>query len=172
MSIEKTHLDQLWGSGISDEVITERGYRSVTNKAELASLGFGTNQQRVPGILIPLWGVDGKPVGYPFKPDTPRRDGKGKLIKYENPVGSSVRLDCPPCCQKKADSLASRGACAISLAGVWGFKGKNELGGTTLLTDWDYIALRDRTAYLAFDSDIVEKTSSQASSSKTEPTLN
>ncbi len=51
MTIEKTHLDQLWGSGISDEVITERGYRSVTNKAELASLGFGSNQQRVPALL-------------------------------------------------------------------------------------------------------------------------
>ena len=173
MTIEKTHLDQLRGSGILDEFITERGYRSVTNKADLASLGFGSNQQRVPGILIPLWGVDGKPVGYQFKPDTPRRDGKGKLIKYENRAGSSVRLDCPPRCQKilgdpsvdlwitegskKADSLASHGACAISLAGVWGFKGKNEFGGTTLLADWDYIALRERTVYLAFDSDIVEK---------------
>ncbi len=173
MTIEKAHLDQLQGSGISGEVITERGYRSVTNKAELVSLGFNSNQQRAPGILIPLWGVDGKPVGYQFKPDTPRQDGKGKLIKYENPAGSSVRLDCPPRCQKmlgdpsvdlwitegskKADSLASRGACAISLTGVWGFKGKNDIGGTTLLADWDYIALRDRTAYLAFDSDIVEK---------------
>ena len=82
MTIEKTHLDQLQGSGISGEVITERGYRSVTNKAELVSLGFNSNQQRVPGILIPLWGVDGKPVGYQFKPDTPRQDSKGRPIKY------------------------------------------------------------------------------------------
>ncbi|MFC1972598.1 DUF3854 domain-containing protein, partial [Chloroflexota bacterium] len=58
---------------------------------------------------------------------------------------------------KKADALASHGACAVSLTGVWGFKGKNDLGSTTLLADWDYIALRDRTTRLAFDSDIVEK---------------
>ncbi len=167
------HLDHLKASAISTDVIRERGYESILGKKRLADLGFSKAQQRVPGILIPLWGVDGKPVGYQFKPDTPRQDGKGKLVRYENPAGSSVRLDCPPRCQKmlgdpsvdlwitegskKADSLASRGACAISLTGVWGFKGKNDLGGTTLLADWDYIALRDRTAYLAFDSDIIGK---------------
>ena len=153
MTLEKHHLEQLNKSIISHEVIEERGYRSVTRKAELASLGFNSNQQRVPGILIPIWGVDGKPVGYQFKVDTPRQNGKGKLIKYENPAGSCVRLDCPPRCQKmlgdpsidllitegtkKVDSLAPRGACAISLTGVWGFKGKNDFGGTTVLADWD-----------------------------------
>jgi hypothetical protein len=58
---------------------------------------------------------------------------------------------------KKADALASKGACAISLSGVWGFKGKNELGGVTLLADWDYIALKDRIIHLTFDSDVITK---------------
>jgi len=94
-------------------------------------------------------------------------------VKYESPRGSANRLDCPPRCRKmlgdprvplwvtegskKADSLASRGACSVSLAGVWGFKGKNELGGVTLLADWDYIALKERVVYLSFDSDVVAK---------------
>jgi hypothetical protein len=58
---------------------------------------------------------------------------------------------------KKADALASYGACAVSLTGVWGFKGKNQYGGITFLSDWDYIALKARKVYLAFDSDIVSK---------------
>lgn len=58
---------------------------------------------------------------------------------------------------KKADALASQGACALSLTGVWGFKGKNELGGVVFLSDWDYIALGERTVYLAFDSDATTK---------------
>ena len=58
---------------------------------------------------------------------------------------------------KKADALASRGACSISLTGVWGFKGKNELGGVVLLADWDHIALKGRAVYLTFDSDVVTK---------------
>ena len=165
------HLHE--GSGVSPEVIKERGYRSLLGTSELEKLGFSASQQRAPGLLIPLWGVDGKEAGYQYRPDNPRVDARGRPVKYETPRGSSNRLDCPRCCQKmlgdpqvplwitegckKADSLASRGACAISLTGVWGFKGKNEFGGITILADWDYIALRGRKVYLAFDSDIVSK---------------
>lgn len=167
------HLEQLTASAISPAIITERGYRSITSHAELARLGFSSAQQHTPGILIPLWGVDGKRIGYQYRPDNPRTSRQGKPIKYENPLGSSIRLDCPPRClkslgdpqvplwitegSKKADALASQGACALSLTGVWGFKGKNELGGVVFLSDWDYIALEKRTVYLAFDSDIITK---------------
>ena len=173
MTLERHHLEQLAKSAIAHEVIIERGYCSVTNKAELASLGFNSNQQRVPGLLIPLWGVDGKPVGYQLRPDNPRQNKEGKSVKYENPKGSSIRLDCPPRCQgalgnpnvplwvtegiKKDDAIASLGQCAIALTGVWGFKGKNRFGSSTILADWDYIALKGRTVYLAFDSDILVK---------------
>jgi hypothetical protein len=161
------------GSGISVDVIRERGYRSLLGKSELVKAGFTSSQQRTPGIFIPLWGVDGKEVGCQYRPDNPRIDTRERPVKYETPRGSSNRLDCPPRCQKllgdpqvplwvtegckKADALASHGACAISLTGVWGFKGKNEFGGITFLADWDYIALRGRKVYLAFDSDIVSK---------------
>ncbi|GAJ12525.1 unnamed protein product, partial [marine sediment metagenome] len=43
---------------------------------------------------------------------------------------------------KKADSLASQGACAVALNGVWGFKGRNPFSGVTILTDFDYITLK------------------------------
>jgi hypothetical protein len=154
-------------------VILERGYRSLLGKAELERLGFTRAQHRTPGILIPLWGVDGKEVGHQYRPDNPRGDQRGRPVKYESPKGSANRLDCPPRCQKmlgdpkvnlwvtegskKADALASKGACAISLSGVWGFKGKNELGGVTLLADWDHVALKDRIVHLAFDSDVITK---------------
>jgi hypothetical protein len=165
------HLSE--GSGISADIIRERGYRSLLGKAELEKLGYTRAQQRAPGILIPLWSVDGKEAGYQFRPDRPRIANRGRPVKYESPSGSSNRLDCPPHCQKmlgnpqlplwitegskKADALSSKGACAISLTGVWGFKGKNQFGGITFLADWDYIALKGRTVYLAFDSDIATK---------------
>lgn len=84
-----------------------------------------------------------------------------------------MRVDCPPVCrpaladpavplfitegQKKADALASRGACAIALLGVWNFKGRNDFGGATLLADFDYIAFDNRPVYLVFDSDVMTK---------------
>jgi hypothetical protein len=165
------HLNE--GSGISVDVIKERGYRSIQNKSDLEKFGFLSSQRRAPGILIPLWGVDGGQVGYQYRPDNPRSDSRGRPVKYESPVGCSNHLDCPPRCRqmlgdpktplwitegsKKADALASHGACVISLTGVWGFKGKNEFGAITLLSDWDRIAVKDRLVYLAFDSDVVSK---------------
>ncbi|AMU85954.1 DUF3854 domain-containing protein [Dehalococcoides mccartyi] len=165
------HLNE--GSGINLDVIKERGYRSILGKADLANVGFTSSQQRTSGILIPLWGVDGGQVGYQYRPDNPRLDSRQRPVKYESPVGSSNHLDCPPRCKqmlgdpktplwitegsKKADALASHGACVICLTGVWGFKGKNEFGAVTLLADWDRIAIKDRLVYLAFDSDVVSK---------------
>lgn len=170
----ESHLRHLLDdTGLDIDIIRERKYRSIVCKAELGKFGFAPSQQQVPGLLIPLWGVDGQAAGYQFRSDNPRANNQGKTVKYELPAGSANRLDCPPRCQKalgnpkaplwitegskKADALAGRGACAISVTGVWGFKGKNEFGGVTFLADWDYVALKDRTVYLAFDSDIVTK---------------
>jgi len=168
------HLNER--SGISADIIRERGYRSLLGKSELEKLSFSPSQRRVPGLLIPLWGGDGTGIiGHQFRPDNPRLNNKGKPIKYENPRGASVRLDVPPACReslgnpsipiwfvegvKKADSLASRGECAVTLTGVWNFKGKNSLGGITILADFDYIALKDRECYICFDSDYRENPS-------------
>lgn len=173
------------GSGISLEVIQARGYRTVTDPKELAALGFAPGQCRVPGLLLPLWTPDGSNSLYVYRPDNPRvledkRKGKlldgtypNKVIKYEFPKGAGMRLDCPPVCrpmltdpkvplwitegQKKADSLASRGLCAIALLGVWNFKGRNPQGGTTLLADFDYIAFKGRDVRIVFDSDVMLK---------------
>lgn len=173
--LSERHLEQLRASAISPEVISERGYRTILDKRELEKLGFSKNQLRVPGLLIPQWKVNGVQTNNQFRPDHPRSNGNRKVIKYENPTGSVILLDCPPRCQKmvadpsiplwitegskKADALASLGVCTISLTGVWGFKGKNEFGSVTMLADWDYIVLKNRDIYLAFDSDIVDKPS-------------
>jgi len=166
----QSHLDHLNTSRISLELISKRGYESVLGHKRLEDLGFSRQQYRTPGLLIPLWGVDNSEiVGYQYRPDSPRINSKGKPIKYENLRGSSVRLDTPPICReslgnpkipiwftegvKKADSLASQGVCAVTLTGVWNFKGRNPFGGTTVLADFDYIALKDRECYICFDSD-------------------
>ncbi len=158
------------GSGISVDMIRERGYRSLLGKSELEKLGFAPSQRHTPGILIPLWGVDGNGiVSYQFRPDSPRLNNKGKPIKYETPMGATNRIDCPSVCQKllvdpnvplwitegvkKGDALASQGECVIDLTGIWNWRAKNKLGGITVSSDFDSIALNDRQVYIAFDSD-------------------
>ena len=136
---------------------------------ELADLGFSRAQQRTPGLLMPVRTVGGTVTLYAYRPDDPRTDSKGKAIKYELPKRARVRLDVPPRCTgkmgdpavelwitegaKKGDSLAQRGLCAVDLLGVWNFKGKNDMGGVTVLADLDEIALDERRVNIAFDSD-------------------
>jgi hypothetical protein len=162
-------------SGIADAVITERGYRSIEGASgftELKALGF-TKQQawHTSGLLLPLHTTDGKEPLIIYRPDQPQLDANGRLRKYLLPKGAGVRLDCPPRYQplladpsiplwltegqKKADALASHGAVALCLLGVWNFKGKNPLGGTTVLADFDYVAWNGREVRLVFDNDIL-----------------
>lgn len=172
-NLSEAHLRQLReGSGLSDEIIAERGYRTATIKADLARLGFGKSQLRVPALVIPLHNVHGEQAGYQIRPDQPR-EKDGKALKYETPSRSRPILDIPPRARaqvddpstplfitegsKKADAAADRGLCCISLQGVYSWRGRNEKGGSTALGDWESIALKGRTVFLAFDSDIVTK---------------
>ena len=67
------HLDMLRvESGISDEVILARGYRTIRQASELTDLGFARTQRRVPGLLLPLHTTDGKVGSYVYRPDRPR----------------------------------------------------------------------------------------------------
>lgn len=169
--LSQAHFDHLLSSSISVEVIKQRGYKSINDKAELGKLGFTGYQQRVPGILIPQYAPDGTPIGPQYRPDNPRVGKRNRPIKYESPAGGSARIDMPLCCKdsinnpdislfvtegaKKADALATRGVCAINLNGVWGFKGKNDFNAPMLLADFDLIAWKGRIVQICYDSDIV-----------------
>lgn len=185
-SLSPSHLQALHQSAISDGMILARGYRTITHSRDLEGLGFAGYQCRVPGLLLPLHTTDGGNGQYVYRPDNPRvvedkhKKNPGgtypnKVIKYELPKGSGVRIDCPPTCQplltnpsiplwitegqKKADALASAGLCSIALLGVWNFLGKNENGSSTFLADWDYISLNKREVRIIFDSDVLNKSS-------------
>lgn len=171
----EAHLQE--DSGISPEVIAERGYYSATKADELAKLGFRHWQRRVPSLVIPIRGVDGEVATWAIRPDEPR-ESKGKLLKYEQPKDSRTVLDIPTRVQpllrdpdrtlwitegsKKADSAVSRDILCIALSGVWGWRGATEEGGKAALGDWDSIALDGRDVVLAFDSDVMIKESVQA----------
>ena len=127
-------------SAIAPEVISERGYFTATDSAELEELDFARSQRRVPALVIPVHGVNGECPFHRARPDDPREDADkpGKFTKYEQPAKTGVALDVPPRAhsalsdpskrlwivegEKKADSLVSRGECAIDVLGVWSWK--------------------------------------------------
>jgi hypothetical protein len=182
-NLSDEHLATLRASAIGDREIIMRGYRTITNPTDLANLGFSSKQCRAPGLLLPLWTTDGNNGLCVYRPDNPRvvenrkkknPDGThpNRVIKYEFPENQNMRIDCPPAChpdlsdpgvplwitegQKKADALASLGLCSVGLLGVWSWRGTNELGGKTVLADWENVALNGREVRIVFDSDINE----------------
>lgn len=122
-------------SGISEEIIAARGYRTATKKSELEELGFGEKQRRVPALVIPVHNVTGEAAFHQIRPDGPRANSDGKPIQYETPTGAKMALDVPPSVRlhlgnptkplfitegvKKADAAASHELCCIALIGVW-----------------------------------------------------
>ena len=153
-------------SGIDPEVLSERGYYTVTDAGELKGLGFVGAQLRIPALAIPVCDVDGRYAFTRIRPDYPRPDmtRPDRVVKYEQPPNTGVVLDVPKRCQpyltdterplwvvegeKKADCLASRGEIAIALLGVGCWKREGQL-----LPDWDRIWMIRREINVAFDSD-------------------
>ena len=117
LSLSDKHLKILTDeSGISEQVIRDRGYRTITSEGDLVQYAFSSAQRRVPGLLIPLHTTDGKVGLHVYRPDNPRtyedrakRDSDGlrpvKVLKYEIPKGTGVRVDCPPVCLQKLAKL-------------------------------------------------------------------
>ncbi len=86
------------GSAIAPEVVTERGYFTATDAAELRDLGFAGYQRRVPALVLPVRGVDGSLRFHRVRPDDPRENAEkpGKYTKYEQPAQTGIALDVPP----------------------------------------------------------------------------
>lgn len=167
------HHQMLQDSGLPPETIQARGYFTATTPNEVPGVFSASQRKLVPALVIPHHGVGGGNVGYEIRPDSPRKSQNGKSRKYESAQGVPAHLDVPPASQpyvgdpakdlwvtegcKKADALASRDAVALTLMGVWSWRGTNAAGGKVELSDWDAVALNGRNVYLVFDSDVVEK---------------
>src|SRR5688500_2146540 len=87
------HQALITASAIASEVAEARGYRSVTDPAELRELVYADYQIRVPGLLVPIRDAFGQNGHYQYRPDTPRCNEAGKPIKYETPEHSRPVLD-------------------------------------------------------------------------------
>lgn len=171
-----THIE---GSGIAADVAHERGYCSLTSAealTRLPKLGFSAHVARLgSGLLLPLTLPDDPVPLSQFRPDRPRQDKEGGIIKYEIPhkrpqrlilhprVLAALRTGTTPLYitegAKKVDSLISRGAVALGGIGVWSFTVKRSVLEKTrgtpkvLLPDWQGIALQGRPVIICFDSD-------------------
>lgn len=166
-SLAENHGKMLFEeSGIAPEIAAERGYATVTSRAELPD--FKKYQRRAPALRVPIRSPDGETSSSQIRPDNPRKDKQGKPLKYETPGGSKAILDTHPRMRervrsslqdlwvtegiKKADSLASRDLPTVGFIGVWNWQRDGEM-----LACWDHVRLDGRRVYVVFDSDVMEK---------------
>ena len=167
----QSHLDMLTkGSGISLDVIRERGYRSALDWKALNGLGFKGYQKRAecfPGLVIPCYGPDGALTHHVVRWDRPHVKQNGHSARYEQPAGWGLRLDVPPRCvdglrdatapiwwtegARKADCLASHGLVAVNTPGVDGWR------SPSAVPDLIGIPFKGRTVVCAYDSDVMTK---------------
>lgn len=154
------------GSGIDPGLIAERGYRTARKRSEVPE-AFKPYQRRA-GLVVPVHSPDGQTESAQLRPDNPRKDRKGKPLKYETPASSRVILDVHPRMReevragdgdlwitegiKKADALTSRGLAAVGLIGVWNFQREG-----TPLACWDHVGLDGRRVYVVYDNDVTLK---------------
>lgn len=167
-------------SSIDPAVVTERDYETIGRPSagdgrprdRIRRLGIPTRaldeDRYFSGLLIPMYGPTGQRVSVQWKPITQYAGRDGKAQRYASPKGQTNRLDVHPRNAskltdpkvplwitegvKKADSLTSRGQCAIAITGV--FNWRSNLGA---LGDWEDVPLKGRTVVICFDADARDK---------------
>jgi len=173
LSLSPKHLAMLDASAISPEVAEQRGYRTITSKAEIVELGFADYQARTPALLVPVHGLGcvAGAVRYQLRPDDPRLDARGRAVKYETAAGARMTLDVPPATRgvlddpsvplvftegiRKVDAIESAGGHAVGLLGVYNYRGKGDDGEAADLPDFNHINLAARVTDICYDSDVM-----------------
>jgi P4 family phage/plasmid primase-like protien len=166
LSLSEAHREHLRTSGLNDEMIARAGLKSVT--AEQAYLlGF----RKLSGMVIPYPGRDGH---IRLRPDAPPVDEHGREAKYLSVAGAGVRLYVPPGVErvlrernkpliitegeKKALKATQEGFPTVGLSGVDCWRAKDQ----GVIQDLKAIKWKHRPTYIAFDSDILDKSEVQA----------
>jgi hypothetical protein len=155
------------GSGIAEDVIAERGVRTVSLGRELPKPYSWRQRRRAPGIQFTVHRPNGETCTL-FRPDAP--DPKDPGYKYCQPPksrgGPGNVLDVHPRMRpllddlseplvfvegvKKADALASRGVVAVAISGVY-----NWLSGGEPIDDMYDVPVDGRRVFVCFDSDML-----------------
>lgn len=181
-SVLPQHQELLEDSAIAIDVAEARKYVSVDTKDALVKRGF-PRWVNVPGLLIPIWPIDGSEPTAQYRSDRPSMRPDGQAAKYVNRSGGEVCLDVNPIQRdmiqgtcpivitegsRKVDagiSVYGDDILFIGLLGVdcWGRVPTDSKGEPipdlpkVPLADWKRIPLAGREICIIFDSDVSRK---------------
>ena len=157
-------------SGISPDVIAERGWWTARLWGDLDGLGFHGTQKlppNFPALVVPQHDPSGEYTYSVIRYDVTPVRRNGQPMKYIQPKGVGLRLDVPRRCleglknpevpllvtegARKADALATHGIVALNTPGVDGWR------SPSAVPDLIGIPLKNRQVILAYDSDLLTK---------------
>lgn len=181
LGLHPNHLADLRRSGLTDATIKAAGLRSESDCVKLAGIINAEFYKKSMGsaLVFPYFDANGQNGYSRIKPDRPRKDHNGKLVKYEAPRDTPNQMYLPPGVadvlqdggtaiiltegEKKALAATQEGFPCIGMAGVFGWKPRNK---EKLNNDLNPVAWKGRKVYIAFDSDIAENENIQDAESR------
>lgn len=172
MDLSQLHNDYLLSRGITDPAtIQARGYRTVTDSADLVTLGYSAKQAaHVPGLLLPIFNTTGEPQGWEYRADAPRTGKSGKPVKFDRPFAQTPCLNTNPLAAyalrkggpfqplvivegvTRADALCERGVPAAAIMGIYGWKADAGSGPATL-SELHELPIKGREVWIFPDGD-------------------
>ena len=165
------HRTQLvTGSGIDPALVQRVGCYTATTPAELVAIDYTkAYQHRLPALVLPVHDVHGQVALHQIRPDKPRKNKRGKPVKYDTPEGAKLVLAVAPEHRellpradipllvieglKKKWSVDSRllpgqPTCTVGVIGTEGWRRQGRP-----LPDWQAITLKGRQVIMVYDSD-------------------
>ena len=169
-----SHKEILLKSGLSEKVVAESGYFSVS--AEYIKK-FGFSSSHGPALGMPYRNRDGQVVQVDLRFDTPIPDPKrpGKKIRYLSPPGLPKVCDWPQRepsegdvvllveGKKKADAARSLGLFAVALPGIYGLG----MRAKEARHDFEAFPWEDREVVVVFDTETKPKTKAAVEKART-----
>ena len=169
-----SHKEILLKSGLSEKVIAESGYFSVSAE-DIKKFGFSSSHG--PALGMPYRNRDGQVVQVDLRFDTPIPDPKrpGKKIRYLSPPGLPKVCDWPQRepsegdvvllveGKKKADAARSLGLFAVALPGIYGLG----MRAKEARHDFEAFPWEDREVIVVFDTEMKPKTKAAVEKART-----
>ena len=169
-----SHKEILLKSGLSEKVIAESGYFSVSAE-DIKKFGFSSSHG--PALGMPYRNRDGQVVQIDLRFDTPIPDSKhpGKKIRYLSPPGLPKVCDWPQRGlsegdaillvegKKKADAARSLGLFAVALPGIYGLG----MRAKEARHDFEAFPWEDREVVVVFDTETKPKTKAAVEKART-----
>lgn len=175
--LNDAHKAQLTASGLTEETISLSGVYTETHPARLADMMGWKRWPSSAGaaLVFPFFnpGSDGV-ITYRVRPDYPRKDKRGKSVKYDQAANTPAAVYFPPRArsigwlgdagkpllwtegEKKALALDQLGYATIGLTGVWNWidsAGRAEHGDRLLPLISEHAVIAGRSHVIVFDAD-------------------